>query len=200
MKVKDTALIIVDIQNDFCQGGKLEVPNADSIIPSVNNIQKEFNTIILTQDWHPKDHKSFASQHKKKPFTQIKMTYGNQILWPDHCIQGTKGSEFHQDLNTRRANMIIRKGYRKNIDSYSAFFENDKKTSTGLNGFLKDLSIKDIFLCGLAFDYCVLYSAIDAKKLGFSPIIISSCCRSINNNESENAAKTILNKLNIDIK
>ena len=200
MKVKDKALIIVDIQNDFCQGGKLEVPNADSIIPSVNNIQKEFNTIILTQDWHPKDHKSFASQHKKKPFTQIKMTYGNQILWPDHCIQGTKGSEFHQDLNTRRANMIIRKGYRKNIDSYSAFFENDKKTSTGLNGFLKDLCIKDIFLCGLAFDYCVLYSAIDAKKLGFSPIIISSCCRSINNNESENAAKTILNKLNIDIK
>ena len=148
MKVKDTALIIVDIQNDFCQGGKLEVPNADSIIPSVNNIQKEFNTIILTQDWHPKDHKSFASQHKKKPFTQIKMSYGNQILWPDHCIQGTKGSEFHQDLNTRRANMIIRKGYRKNIDSYSAFFENDKKTSTGLNGFLKDLCIKDIFLCG----------------------------------------------------
>lgn len=200
MKVKNTALIIVDIQNDFCEGGKLAVPDADSIIPYVNSLQNEFNTIILTQDWHPKDHKSFASQHDRKPFTQIEMSYGNQILWPDHCIQGTKGSEFHKDLNTTKANMIIRKGYRKSIDSYSAFFENDKKTSTGLNGFLKDLKIKNIFLCGLALDYCVLYSAIDAKKLGFLPTVISKCCKSINNDESEKAAKKILNQLSIDIK
>ena len=199
MKVENTALIIVDVQNDFCEGGKLSVPNANKIIPIINEVQKKFKTVILTQDWHPKKHKSFASQHNKEPFSEINMYYGRQTLWPDHCIQGTKGAEFHKCLDTKKSNIIIRKGFRENIDSYSAFFENDRETNTGLDGFLKDLKIKNIFLCGLAFDYCVFYTALDAKKLGFTPTIISKCCQSIDNNESKKKAIETLNDLNIKI-
>ncbi len=195
--MENSALIIVDVQNDFCKGGKLSVPDANSIIPNINFLQKKFKTIILTQDWHPKNHKSFASQHSKKAFSQIKTFYGNQTLWPDHCIQNTNGSNFHEDLKTEKASLIIRKGFRENIDSYSAFFENDKKTITGLNGFLKDISIKKIYLCGLAFDFCVYYTALDAKKLGFEVNIFYNCCKSINDNNSEDKVKNTLNELDI---
>jgi len=197
--VENSALIIVDVQNDFCKGGKLSVPDADSIIPNINILQKKFKTIVLTQDWHPKNHKSFASQHSKNPFSEIETFYGIQTLWPDHCIQNTSGSDFHKDLKTEKASLIIRKGFRKNIDSYSAFFENDKKTITGLNGFLKDIGIKKIYLCGLAFDFCVFYSALDAKKLGFEVNIFYDYCKSINNNNSEESAKKILKELNVKI-
>ena len=197
--MENSALIIVDVQNDFCKGGKLSVPDADLIIPDINVLQNKFETIILTQDWHPKNHKSFASQHSKEPFSEIKTFYGTQTLWPDHCIQNTKGSDFHKDLKTEKASLIVRKGFREDIDSYSAFFENDKKTITGLNGFLKDIGIKKIYLSGLAFDFCVFYTALDAKELGFEVNIFYNCCKSIDNNDSENSAKKRLNEFNIKI-
>ena len=167
------ALIIVDVQNDFCPGGTLAVKNGDKIINQINNIQKYFNYIILTQDWHPKDHTSFSTTNpEKKIFTTKKMPYGDQVIWPPHCVIGTRGAEFHKNLNTNKANFIIRKGFRKEIDSYSGFYENDRSTSTGLDGILKNLKIERVFVVGLALDFCVQFTAIDSVNLGYETFVI----------------------------
>jgi nicotinamidase/pyrazinamidase len=177
---QDHALIIIDVQNDFCPGGKLPVIGGHDIVPLVNQLATEFSHVILTQDWHPEGHSSFASQHRdKEPFTQIQMPYGPQTLWPDHCIIGSMGAKFHGSLDVPHAELIIRKGFRKAIDSYSAFFENDHKTPTGLGGYLKERSFKQITCVGLAFDYCVRYSAEDAKTLGFDVTVIEAATRAI---------------------
>ncbi len=187
----DEALILIDIQNDFCPGGALAVNEGNEIVSVINNIQKKFSVKILTQDWHPENHKSFASNHSgKDPFSSINMSYGLQILWPDHCIQDTLGADFHSDLITKNSDLIIRKGFRPDIDSYSAFFENDKSTPTGLEGYLKTRGIKTIYLCGLALDFCVYFSAIDGAKLGFQVFVIKDACRAIDLDGSlENSLK-----------
>lgn len=175
-----TALIIIDVQNDFCPGGNLAVNGGDEIVPLINKLASEHKHVLLTQDWHPEGHSSFASQHQEHaPFTQIEMPYGQQTLWPDHCIIGTKGAEFHSALDVPHAELIIRKGFRKAIDSYSAFFENDHKTPTGLGGYLKERGFKKVTIVGLAFDYCVRYSAEDAKSLGFETEVIEATTRAI---------------------
>ena len=175
-----TALIIIDVQNDFCPGGNLAVNGGDEIVPLVNKLASEHKHVLLTQDWHPEGHSSFASQHHgHAAFTQIEMPYGPQTLWPDHCIIGTKGAELHSALDVPHAELIIRKGFRKAIDSYSAFFENDHKTPTGLGGYLKERGFTKLTLVGLAFDYCVRYSAEDAKALGFETEVIERATRAI---------------------
>lgn len=169
----DDALVIIDVQNDFCPNGALAVPNGSNIIAAINKTMSIFNHIILSQDWHPSNHKSFASNHEgQNPFETIKMPYGEQILWPDHCVAGSNGALFHPDLHINQAQTIIRKGYNPEIDSYSTFFENDKITPTGLAGYLKENNIKRIFLTGLAFEYCVGFSAIDGRKLGFEVYLL----------------------------
>jgi nicotinamidase/pyrazinamidase len=173
-------LIIIDVQNDFCPGGNLAVNGGDEIIPLINQLAADHKHVILTQDWHPEGHSSFASQHKgHAPFTQIVMPYGQQTLWPDHCMIGSHGAEFHKTLNVPKAELIIRKGFRKSIDSYSAFFENDHKTPTGLVGYLKERGFNKVTLVGLAFDYCVRYSAEDAKSLGLETEVIERATRAI---------------------
>jgi nicotinamidase/pyrazinamidase len=177
---KNTALLIIDVQNDFCPGGKLAVAGGHDIVPVVNALAAGHAHVILTQDWHPADHSSFASQHKgAEAFTQIDVPYGKQTLWPDHCIIGSVGAKFHGSLDVPQAELIIRKGFRKNIDSYSAFFENDHTTPTGLGGYLKERGFKRVVCVGLAFDYCVRYSAEDAKALGFDVAVIESATRAI---------------------
>lgn len=174
------ALIVIDVQNDFCPGGKLAVASGDAILPVVNQLIGEFEHVILTQDWHPEGHSSFASSHPgKAPFEEIAMPYGPQTLWPDHCVQGSDGAEFHPALQWTKAELVIRKGFRTAIDSYSAFFENDHKTPTGLGGYLKERGIDDVTLCGLATDYCVAYSALDAVRLGFRADVRLDACRGI---------------------
>jgi nicotinamidase/pyrazinamidase len=174
------ALIIIDVQNDFCPGGKLAVAGGHDILPLVNQLASQHKHVILTQDWHPADHSSFASQHKgAQPFIQIEMPYGPQTLWPDHCIIGSVGAKFHDAMDVPNAELIIRKGFRKAIDSYSAFFENDHKTPTGLGGYLKERGLTKLTCVGLAFDYCVRYSAEDAKKLGFDVTVIEAATRAI---------------------
>lgn len=174
-------LIVVDVQNDFCPGGKLAVTGGDEVVPLINQLASTHKHVVLTQDWHPAGHSSFASQHHSKaPFTQIEMPYGPQTLWPDHCIIGSHGAELHKGLDVPHAELIIRKGFRKSIDSYSAFFENDHKTPTGLGGYLRERGFKKVTLVGLAFDYCVRYSAEDAKYLGFETEVIESATRAIN--------------------
>ncbi len=173
-------LVIVDVQNDFCPGGALAVPDGDSVVPVINRIAPAFAQVVLAQDWHPPGHQSFASSHPgRQPFETIEAAYGPQTLWPDHCVQDSPGAAFHADLETVRAEMIIRKGYRAEIDSYSAFFENDRKTATGLRGYLRERGLGRAFLCGLAGDYCVAYSAIDAAKDGFEAVVIEDACRAI---------------------
>lgn len=162
------ALIVIDVQNDFCPGGALAVSGGDEILPAVNALIEEFDHVVLTQDWHPAGHSSFASSHAGKgPFDTIQMPYGEQTLWPDHCVQGTDGADFHPGMKWTKAELVIRKGFRAPIDSYSAFFENDHATPTGLGGYLKERGITDVTLCGLATDYCVAFSALDAANLGF---------------------------------
>ena len=173
------ALIVIDMQNDFCPGGALAVTGGDEIVSPINQIMDEFDAIILTQDWHPAGHSSFASSHDASAFSSIEMSYGKQILWPDHCVQGTKGGQFHFGLNTKNADLILRKGYNPLIDSYSAFFENDHKTPTGLAGYLKTREIKDLTFVGLATDYCVAYSALDAARLGYEVSVRTELCRAI---------------------
>ncbi len=178
--MKNSVLLIIDVQNDFCPSGLLAVKGGDDIIPLINRLAREHEHVVLTQDWHPADHSSFASQHNgSAPFTQIKMPYGQQTLWPDHCIIGSAGAEFHNALDVPNVELIIRKGFRKEIDSYSAFFENDHKTPTGLGGYLKERGFKQITCVGLAFDYCVRYSAEDAKALGFEVEVIEAATRAI---------------------
>lgn len=179
------ALIIVDLQQDFCDGGALAVPGGQDIVPGVNAAQSGFDAVILTQDWHPADHSSFASQHPDAaPYDMIEMPYGPQVLWPDHCVQGSEGARFHPDLNTDRADLIIRKGFRAGIDSYSAFFENDHKTPTGLHGYLQTRGLQSLTMVGLATDFCVQYSALDAARLGYQAQLDLRLCRGIDLNGS----------------
>jgi nicotinamidase/pyrazinamidase len=174
------ALIVIDVQNDFCPGGALAVNNGNSIVPLINAKMNDYQIIVLTQDWHPAGHSSFASsQAGKSPLEAIEMPYGTQVLWPDHCIQGTQGAAFHPDLNTDPANLIVRKGYNPNIDSYSAFFENDQKTPTGLHGYLQTRGVTSIDLVGLATDFCVSFSALDAAKLGYKTRIFENLTKAI---------------------
>jgi nicotinamidase/pyrazinamidase len=173
-------LIIVDVQNDFCPGGALAVPQGDEIVPAVNRLAAEFAHVVLTQDWHPRDHASFASSHPgKSPFDTIDISYGQQILWPDHCVQGKRGADFHPDLDVPHAELVLRKGFRRAIDSYSAFFENDRRTPTGLVAYLKERRFERITLCGLATDFCVFYSAIDGRQAGFEVTIATDACGGI---------------------
>jgi nicotinamidase/pyrazinamidase len=174
------ALIVIDVQNDFCPGGALAVAGGDEIVPRINKLISAHDHVVLTQDWHPAGHSSFASIHPgKTPFEAIEMPYGPQTLWPDHCMQGTSGAEFHTALKWTKAELIIRKGFRKAIDSYSAFFENDHMTPTGLGGYLSERGVKSVSLCGLATDYCVAYSALDAVKLGLKVTVEIEACRAI---------------------
>ena len=174
------ALLVIDVQNDFCPGGALAVPEGDQIVPGIDALMADFATVILTQDWHPADHLSFASQHRgRAPMEVTQMPYGPQVLWPDHCVQGSHGADFHPALTTRRADLILRKGFRRQIDSYSAFFENDKTTPTGLAGYLRNRGITALTLVGLATDFCVNYSAVDAARLGFAVTVRQDLCRAI---------------------
>lgn len=174
------ALIVIDVQNDFCPGGALAVDGGDEVVPVINRLMGEFDHVILTQDWHPADHSSFASQHAgKAPFEDIEMPYGPQRLWPDHCVQGSPGADFHPELYWTRAELVIRKGFRKAIDSYSAFFENDHQTPTGLTGYLRERGLDDLTFVGLATDFCVAYSALDARRQGFEARVIMEACRGI---------------------
>jgi nicotinamidase/pyrazinamidase len=184
------ALLVIDVQNDFCPGGALAVPEGDAIVPGINALMDDFATVILTQDWHPGDHMSFASQHRgRAPMELTQMPYGPQVLWPDHCVQGTHGAEFHPGLRVSRAELILRKGFRRKIDSYSAFFENDKTTPTGLEGYLRTRGITALSLVGLATDFCVNFSAVDAARLGFDVTVRQDLCRAIDFDGSLAAAQ-----------
>lgn len=179
------ALVVIDMQNDFCPGGALAVTDGDSVVAGINARMAQAGAVILTQDWHPVGHSSFASQHKDRaPMESVNMPYGAQVLWPDHCVQGSKGAEFHPDLDTSRADLILRKGFRRDIDSYSAFFENDRTTQTGLDGYLRTRGITDLEFVGLATDFCVAWSALDAARLGYKVRVLTSLCRGIDVNGS----------------
>ena len=183
------ALLLVDLQNDFCPGGALAVPEGDAVIPVANRLAQRFDYVLLTQDWHPPTHGSFASQHPgKAPFESVTMPYGAQTLWPDHCVQETHGAAFHLALEAPGAELIIRKGFRPHIDSYSAFFENDRTTPTGLAGYLRERGITALTMAGLAYDFCVLYSALDARRLGFGVTVVEAGCRAIDLGGSKAAA------------
>lgn len=176
----DTALVMIDIQNDFCPGGALAVADGDAIVGLVNDLQDRFRIRILTQDWHPADHKSFAANHPgAAPFSTTEMPYGTQVLWPTHCVQGSGGAAFHPDLFTGGADLVLRKGFRAEIDSYSAFFENDHVTPTGLAGYLRERGVGELVMVGLATDFCVRFSAVDAAKLGFGVTVLEDACRAI---------------------
>jgi nicotinamidase/pyrazinamidase len=181
----EDVLIVIDVQNDFCPGGALAVAEGNAVLSPIHKIAPHFQHIVLTQDWHTPGHTSFASSHLgKKPFEQIELSYGPQTLWPEHCVQGTKGAEFHPELKLPQAELILRKGFRREIDSYSAFFENDRTIATGLAGYLRERGLTRVFFAGLAYDYCVGYSALDARQLGLPAIIIRDACRAIDLNGS----------------
>ena len=183
-------LLVVDVQNDFCPEGALGVPDGDAVVPVINRIQPGFAHVVLTQDWHPAGHQSFASTHPgHAPFETVEVAYGPQTLWPDHCVQGTPGAAFHPDLETAKAEMIVRKGTRAEIDSYSAFYENDRTTATGLAGYLRERGFTRVFICGLATDYCVHFSALDAAREDFEVVVIEDACRGIDLEGSLAAAK-----------
>jgi nicotinamidase/pyrazinamidase len=193
-------LLVVDVQNDFCAGGALAVPRADEIVPLLNRLARRFDHVILTQDWHPPDHHSFAStQTGKQPFETVEAFYGRQILWPDHCVQGTPGADFHKNLNIAHAELVLRKGFRRTIDSYSAFFENDRHTATGLAGYLRERGLSRVFLAGLALDFCVRYSAEDACGQGFRVVVVEDACRGIDLNDSVAETRTRFGELGIDV-
>ena len=179
------ALLVIDVQNCFVAGGSLAVKDGDAVVPVINRLAKAFANVVVTQDWHTADHVSFASQHPfKKPFETVKLGYGTQVLWPDHCVQGTDSAALHKDLAIPHAQLVIRKGFHKDTDSYSAFLEADRKTSTGLAGYLKARGIKRVYLAGLATDFCVAWSALDARKAGFEAAVIEDACRGIDLNGS----------------
>ncbi|MBP7063189.1 bifunctional nicotinamidase/pyrazinamidase [Ferrovibrio sp.] len=181
----DDALIVIDVQNDFCPGGALAVPEGDAVVPVINRLIGRFPHVILTQDWHPAGHRSFASTHPgRQPFETIAWRYGPQTLWPDHCVQGSKGAEFHAGLHIDTAELVIRKGFRAEIDSYSAFSENDKTTRTGLAGYLRERKLNRLFFCGLALDYCVAWSALDGRRESFPAFVVEDACRAIDLNGS----------------
>ena len=193
------ALLVIDVQNDFCPGGALAVAGGDAIVSGINTLMGDFQAVILTQDWHPAGHSSFASTHDAAPMSMMDMPYGPQVLWPDHCIQGSVGAAFHENLHADRADLIIRKGYNPAIDSYSAFFENDKTTPTGLDGYLRTRGIKALTLVGLATDFCVNYSAVDAAKLGFNVTVKMDLCRAIDFDGSLDAAKSAMKNAGVSL-
>ena len=188
MRPANEALVVIDVQNDFCPGGALAVTGGDQIVPGINALMDEFRAVILTQDWHPANHSSFATSHPgRQPYEQVEMSYGPQILWPDHCVQGSAGAEFYPSLRTD-ADLILRKGFRREVDSYSAFFENDHRTPTGLAGYLRERSIDTVTLVGLATDFCVNYSAVDGARLGFRVAVREDLTRAIDLSGSLSAA------------
>lgn len=177
---RDDVLVVVDVQNDFCPGGALAVPGGDQVIPVIHRVAERFEHVVLTQDWHPPGHSSFASSHLgARPFQTVAVSGREGQLWPDHCVQGTRGAEFHPSLHLPRAELILRKGFRKDVDSYSAFFENDRVTSTGFAGYCRERGLRRIFFAGLAWDFCVRVSAIDARRSGFGSVVIPDSCRAI---------------------
>ena len=195
-----TALLVIDLQNDFCPAGALEVAGGNEIVSDINQEMKKYDCVVLTQDWHPKGHSSFAISHEgKNPLDVVKMPYGDQVLWPEHCIQGSKGAEFHYKLDTERASAVIRKGSNPLIDSYSAFFENDRRTATGLDGYFKTLGIEKIYMVGLATDFCVNYSAQDAAKLGYKVSVFEGMCRAIDLNGSLDLARTEMRDCGVEL-
>ncbi len=200
MRPTTDALIIIDVQNDFCPGGSLAVPGGDEIIAGINSLMDQFSVCVLTQDWHPTGHSSFASSLAGKgPYDVIEMPYGPQVLWPDHCVQGTGGAAFHKDLRTDPADLIIRKGYNSAIDSYSAFFENDQVTPTGLDGYLRSRGVERLVMVGLALDFCVNFSAVDAAKLGFEVSVDQGLCRAIDLDGSLAAAQDAMQSAGVSL-
>lgn len=194
------ALLVVDVQNDFCPGGALAVPDGNAVVPVINRLAGHFAHVLLTQDWHPAGHRSFASAHAgRRPFEAVEMPYGAQVLWPDHCVQGTRGAEFHPALDIPHAELVLRKGYRRDIDSYSAFQENDRSTATGLAGYLRERGIERLFLAGLAFDFCVFYSAEDGRRAGFDILVIEDACRAIDLDGSAATTRARLAELGIPL-
>ena len=197
---EDDVLLVVDVQNDFCPGGALAVAEGGQVVPVVTRLAHRFAHVILTQDWHPRGHQSFASSHPgKRPFESIKVAYGEQTLWPDHCVQGTRGAEFRSDLDIPHAELIVRKGYRREIDSYSAMYENDRTTPTGLAGYLRERGIERLFIAGLATDFCCHYSALDARKEGFSVLLVENACRAIDLQGSLAAALDAMRRAEVAI-
>ena len=193
-------LLVVDVQNDFCPQGRLAVPRGDEVVPIVNRLASRFEHVVLTQDWHPPGHLSFASTHSgRRPYETIEASYGSQILWPDHCVQGTQGAELRDDLEIAHAQLVLRKGYHREIDSYSAFYENDRTTPTGLAGYLRERGLTRVFLAGLALDFCVRYSAEDAHRCGFEVVVVAEACRGIDVDGSMEATRWSLNDLAIAI-
>ncbi|RMH65135.1 MAG: bifunctional nicotinamidase/pyrazinamidase [Bacteroidetes bacterium] len=194
------ALLVIDVQNDFCPGGALAVPDGDAILPVVNHLIEAFDHVILTQDWHPPDHRSFASAHPgRAPFDTVTMPYGPQVLWPDHCVQGTPGAAFHPALHTTKAELILRKGFRPEIDSYSAFYENDQRTPTGLAGYLRERGIDTLYVCGLAADFCVKWSALDARREGFTVHVVEDATRGIDQDGSLARAWTAMQEAGVHV-
>ena len=197
---EDDVLIVVDVQKDFCPGGKLAVPKGDEVVPLINRLAARFPHVLLTQDWHPAGHLSFASSHPGKvPFEMIDLAYGEQILWPDHCVQGTAGAAFHPDLDVPHAELVLRKGFRRDINSYSAFYENDRETHTGLAGYLRERGLRNVFIAGLAFDFCVFYSAEDGHREGFGVSVIDDACRAIDVQGAAMAVQKRLGELSIPL-
>jgi nicotinamidase/pyrazinamidase len=191
-------LLVVDVQNDFCSGGRLAVPRGEEVVPVINELAKAFKHVVLTQDWHPGGHHSFASSHPgKKPYETVELAYGTQILWPDHCVQDTDGATLHGGLRIPHAELVLRKGYHREIDSYSAFYENDRKTHTGLTGYLRERGFERVFVAGLAFDFCVRFSAEDAKRERFEVAVVESACRGIDIEGSVRATRQALETLGI---
>ena len=201
LKPRDSdVLLVIDVQNDFCQGGALAVPDGEAVVPVINNLAQGFKNLVMTQDWHPPGHSSFASSHPSKaPFETMTLDYGEQTLWPDHCVQGSTGAEFRADLDLANCRMIIRKGDRRDIDSYSAFYENDHKTTTGLGGYLRAHGVRRVFLAGLATDFCVFYTAIDARKEGFEAVMIEDACRAIDLEGSLEAARRAMDEAGVQV-
>lgn len=199
MSVEDSdVLLVVDIQYDFCPGGALAVPRGDEVVPIINRLAGRYSNVVLTQDWHPRGHLSFASSHPgKRPYETITVAYGPQVLWPDHCVQGTPGAEFHRAMSIPHAALVLRKGIHRSIDSYSAFYENDKTTPTGLVGYLRERGIKRVVIAGLAFDFCVRYSAEDARREGFAVAVVEDACRGIDVDGSVEATRRSLAALNV---
>lgn len=196
----EDALVIVDVQNDFCGGGALAVPDGEQVVPVINRLLPHFRHVVLTQDWHPRGHASFASSHAgRKPFETIDLPYGVQTLWPDHCVQGTPGAAFHDDLVVDGSELVLRKGFRRDIDSYSAFVENDQRTRTGLAGYLRERRLRRLFMCGLALDYCVAWSALDGRREGFPVVVIEDACRAIDLGGSLERAREQMRAADVDL-
>jgi nicotinamidase/pyrazinamidase len=191
-------LIIVDVQNDFCPGGALEVRHGDEIVPLVNQLARKFDNVVVTQDWHPAGHISFASSHAgRKPFETKRLRYGEQVLWPDHCVQGTRGAALHDGLELQHAQLVIRKGFHPKVDSYPGFLEADRKTKTGLDGYLRSRSVKRVYCVGLATDFCVAWTALDARRFRFESVVLEDACRAIDNAGSLAAAQKAMAKAGV---